>query len=400
MNNVTIIIPAVRPESAQRALKAAEKACPDANFWMEFDIDREGCPATVDKMVSQIKTDFIMFLGDDTEIQPGCLEAAIAKMAEFPDGWGLVGLNTQGGKPFAHWLAHRKMLELTDGQFFNTEYQHNYCDQELHDIAVENERWAWAEDAKVIHNHPGSGAAMDEYYTFGQSTMEDDRKTYYRRKRDRLKGGIAIGFPLVDDRIPVQFFTSFACMEKPSEYRLLVPQFPHGPWTGSLADARNSLVQQALDDGCSHLLMLDTDQVYPADTLTRLLTHNVDICGVRVHRRWMPFDPIFLRGEIGKYESVSDDEMYSGDLIQVDATGTGCLLFNMDVFLHVQPPWFEFSVHEGKPVGEDINFCSKARAAGINIHVDTSIAVGHLATVQIDRFFHQICKKMKGKLYE
>ena len=211
-------------------------------------------------------------------------------------------------------------------------------------------------------------------------------------------GGLAIGFPLVDDRVPVQFFTSFACMEKPESYRFLVPQFPHGPWTGSIADARNSLVQQALEEGCSHLLMLDTDQVYPADTLTKLLSHQKDICGVRVHRRWMPFDPIFLRGDIGKYESVPDDEKYSGDLIRVDATGTGCLLFDMNVFLKIDSPWFEFGMHEGRPVGEDINFCSKARTAGIEIFVDTSIEVGHLATVQIDRFFHEICKHMNPKL--
>ena len=395
MNNVTIIIPAVRRESAQRALKAAETACPGANFWVELDIDRKGCPATVDKMVSQIKTDFIMFLGDDTEIQPWAMEAAMKKMTELPDGWGLVGLNTENGKPYAHWLAHRNMLDLTDGYFFNPEFKHNYCDQELYDIAVENDRWVWSEDAKVLHYHPCNGAKMDEHYQYGMNSMSSDRITYYRRKRARKQGGIAIGFPLVDDRVPVQFFTSFACMDKPSEYRLLLPYFPHGPWTGSLADARNSLVQQALDDGCSHLLMLDTDQIYPVDTLTRLLSHNVDVCGVRVHRRWMPFDPIFLRGDIGKYLSVPDEEMYSGDLIQVDATGTGCLLFNMDVFLKVDPPWFEFGMHEGKPVGEDINFCSKARQKNIEIYVDTSIEVGHLATMVVNKSLHQICKKMK-----
>ena len=209
---------------------------------------------------------------------------------------------------------------------------------------------------------------------------------------------IAIGFPLVDDRVTVQFFTSFACMDKPCEYTLLVPKFPHGPWTGSLADARNSLVSQALDEGCSHLLMLDTDQVYPADTLSKLLSHGVDVCGVRVHRRWMPFDPIFLRGDIGRYKSVSEAEMYSGDLISVDATGTGCLLFNMDVFLKVDRPWFEFGVNDGKPVGEDINFCSKARSAGVNIYVDTSIEVGHLTTMTVNKTLHQICKQMTSKI--
>ena len=394
MKNVTIIIPAIRHGLAERALKAADAACSDAHVWLLFDTDGIGCPAMVEYMVGVSDTDMVMFLGDDTEIQPGALDAALDKMNDLPDGWGIVGLNTENGKECAHWLAHKRVLELTGGKFFSTEYKHFYCDQELMDIAKEHGRWAWAEDAHVKHYHPSDGKTEpDEHNRAAVPLMQADWITYCRRKRAR-RGGIAIGFPLVDDRVPVQFFTSFACMDKPEQYTLLVPQFPHGPWTGSIADARNSLVRQALEEGCSHLLMLDTDQVYPADTLTRLLSHNVDMCGVRVHRRWMPFDPIFLRGEIGKYKSVPDEEMYSGDLIQVDATGTGCLLFDMDVFLRIDQPWFEFGTHEGKPVGEDIKFCSKARAKDVEIFVDTSIKVGHLATVQVDRFFHEVCKAM------
>ena len=393
--NVTIIIPAIRHEAAKKALAAAEKACPYSFVWMQFDTDGIGCPAMVDKMVKQTSTDYIMFLGDDTEIQHGALEAALQKMAELPDGWGLVGLNTENGRNNAHWIAHKNMLKLTGGQFFSTAYNHYYCDDELFDIAKENGRWAWADSAHVRHNHPSDGKTEpDKHNKSVLKYRKPDWVTFCRRKRAR-RGGIAIGFPLVDDRVPVQFFTSYACMDKPEQYTLLVPQLPHGPWTGSIADARNSLVKQALGEGCSHLLMLDTDQVYPADTLTKLLSHQKDVCGVRVHRRYMPFDPIFLRGDIGKYLSVSDEEMYSGDLIPVDATGTGCLLFDMEVFLKLDDPWFEFSEHEGKPVGEDINFCSKARSAGVEIFVDTSIAVGHLATVEVDRFFHEICKAMK-----
>lgn len=399
MRNVTIIIPAVRREMSQKAAESA-MACPGATVMVWMDKHRTGCPKMVKNMVEATNTDLIMFLGDDTEIQPGALEAALDKMNDLPDGWGVVGLNTENGKRFAHWLADKRMLELLpDGMFFNTAYHHYYCDEELKDIAMENGRWAWAEEAHVKHHHPSDGVTEpDDIHISLQPKLKADWQTYCRRKRERMGNKIAIGFPLVDDQVPVRFFTSFACMEKPSEYTLLVPQFPHGPWTGSIADARNSLVEQALRDGCRHLLMLDTDQVYPSDTLTRLLSHKKDVCGVRVHRRWAPFDPIFLRGDIGKYESVSDEEMYSGDLIQVDATGTGCLLFDMEVFLKVDPPWFEFGHHNGKSVGEDIGFCSKARKAGIEIFVDTGIAVGHLATVQIDRFFHEVCKKMTFKM--
>jgi len=397
--DISVIVPVVRPEGAIRCIESVKKHLPGAEIVSEEDINRVGCPEMVNRLAAKTTRPWVVFLGDDTTIEPGFFMALQYAVQSLPDRRGVVGFNTGGGIACAHWMAHKTMLELTGGDFFCTEYQHFYCDNELMDIAKEHGRWAWAESAHVKHHHSSDGKTEpDDINKSTLPKMKADWQTYCRRKRERRKGGLAIGFPLVDDRVPVQFFTSFACMDKPERYTLLVPQFPHGPWTGSLADARNSLVEQALDEGCSHLLMLDTDQVYPPDTLTRMLSHKVDVCGVRVHRRWMPFDPIFLRGDVGKYESVSEDEMYSGDLIPVDATGTGCLLFDMDVFLRVDRPWFEFGIHDGKPVGEDITFCSKARAAGVDIFIDTAIEVGHLATVQVDRFLHQICKHMVAKL--
>jgi hypothetical protein len=322
-------------------------------------------------------------------------------MSELPEGWGVVGFNTNPGNDHAHWMADRRILaHIPGGNFFSTEFHHCFGDDELKDIASELGRWAYATDAEIEHDHPVNTGESDPWYekAYGGGKFQDDKTTYFRRKRDRYGNKIAIGFPLVDSTVHVRFFTSFACMEKPEQYTLLIPQFPHGPWSGSIADARNSLVEQAQQDGCRYLLMLDTDQVYPTDTLPKLLSHNVDICGVRVHRRWMPFDPIFLRGELGGYKSVPDEEMYSGKLIPVDATGTGCLLFNMEVFDKLQHPWFKFGIFNDKPVGEDIYFCTQARKSGVDIWIDTSIEVGHLTTVEVDRFLHQLCKSVKPKL--
>lgn len=204
---------------------------------------------------------------------------------------------------------------------------------------------------------------------------------------------LGIGFPLVDASVPVLFFTSFVCMDKGTEYSLFLPEFPHGPFTGDIAAARNSIVRQALLEGCTHLLMCDTDQVYPADTLSRLIAHDKDVVGVRVHRRWPPFDVILYRGEVGKYNHVPDEECFSGDLVEVDATGTGCLLFKMDVFDRIAEPWFKMEIRDDNPVGEDIYFCDKARKAGVRIFVDTSIEVGHLTTHTVGRGNYELFKR-------
>jgi hypothetical protein len=393
-NNISVIIPVVRPESAARCIESVKKHLPGAEIVSRVDTDMIGCPKTVNALTRETTREWVMFLGDDTELTEGFEQAL--ELAADAIGWGVVGLNTKPGNPKAHWMAHKKMLELLpEGVFFPECYHHCYCDDELYDFATENNRWVYAKDAIVEHHHPINGGKTDEFhmiaYPGGQSV--EDRKTYVTRKYNRL-GKVAIGFPLVDPTIPVQFFTSFACMEKPKEYTLLMPQFAHGPWTGSIADARNSIVAQAQMDGAKYLLMLDTDQIYAPETLTKLMANKKDICGVRVHRRWVPFDPIFYRGELGKYSNVPDEEAFSGGVIEVDATGTGCLLFDMRVFDMLPFPWFEFSQNDGKPVGEDIFFCHKARQAGIKIHVDTGIEVGHMTTVEVNQHLYKICKPM------
>jgi len=399
---ISVIIPVVRPDSAQRCVKTVKQYLPFAEIVTEVDVDGIGCPKMINKLTKKTTRDWVLFLGDDTEMEPGFEDAIEATLAGMDDDWwGLVGVWTEPGNFQGHWMAHKKMLSiLPDGQFFNEEYKHCYCENELKDIAEEHGRWIKCEGAKLLHHHPcNEGRDLDdEFYAkaYHNDKYQYDKSAYTRRKRERL-GKIAIGFPLVDNTVPVQFFTSFSCMQKPSEYVLLIPQFAHGPFSGNIADARNSLVEQAQNEGAKYLLMLDTDQIYPPETLMKLMSNEVDVCGVRVHRRWMPFDPIFMRGDIGKYESVPDKEMYSGDLIDVDATGSGCLLFDMNVFDKVEYPWFKLDIQDGKPVGEDIYFCSKARKAGVRICVDTAIEVGHLTTIEVNRFLHQICKHIPVK---
>jgi hypothetical protein len=400
---ISILIPAVRPEKAQRAANAAlaNAGVPgDLVFevtWEE-DVNRIGCPHMLSQLVERAQGNIICFLGDDTIPEPGWLAEALETMATMPDGWGLVGLNTENSVPFAHWIADRRMLDLLpDRQFFNHAYQHNFCDRELYDIAVVHGRWAWCEKAKIKHDHPVTGAEADEFNQFAAERFQADQKTYWRRKRERL-GKLAIGHPLIDETVPAVFYESYVCMEKPESFVYLKPAFPHGEWGRSISAARNSIVLQALEEGCSRLFMLDTDQVYPPDTLTKLMSHGLDVCGVLVHKRWPPFTPHMARGELHKYIQVPEAEMFSGDLVEVDATGTGALLYDMSIFDRIPYPWFEEKIDQGRPVGEDIWFCHQARKAGVRIFVDTSIKVGHYTHHIIGREFYEYFKAvMRGK---
>lgn len=398
--DITVIIPVVRLEKAKRCIEAVMALAPGVEIVSEFDTDRIGAPRMVKKLVEKSTRPLVMFLGDDTIPEKGFVEASLRALAALPDGWGVVALNSQKSRHAAHFLADKRMLDLLPGQeFFCTEYKHCFCDNELTDIAKEHGRFVFCDEAVVKHDHPiFTGEQEDEHYqrVYQKPTFMHDRCLYYKRKRDRLKGGLGIGFPLVDKLIPATFFLSYASMNKPDAYTLLVPTDPHGSFPHAISAARNSIATQAQDAGCSWLLMMDTDQVYPQDTLTKLFARQLDMCGVLVHRGWPPYDPIMMRGSPNHYDHVPDEECFSGNLVEVDATGTGCVLLNMEVFDELMPPYFSETLVDGRPIGEDIHFCYDLRKLGRRIFVDTSIRVGHLRQICVDRLFYEVFQKLNG----
>lgn len=197
---------------------------------------------------------------------------------------------------------------------------------------------------------------------------------------------LGIGVPLSFPMVPGAFFDSFIAMEKPDFIYLRSS-------AGPVDEMRNELVRQAIAAGCSHLIMMDSDQIYDPKTIPRLLSHRLPIVGCMVCRRYPPFDPIMLKGEIGSYKSITEWEKDS--LVEVDATGTGCLLFNMDVFRKMPEPWFVFRSSKGSPVGEDIGFCSDLRNAGYKIFVDTSVPAGHLTSMIVNEWTWRLYGRLK-----
>jgi len=400
--NVSIVIPVIRPESAKKCIeKIKENAGIESSLYeiiTEEDKDRIGCPKILKSLTEKAKYDLVMFLGDDTEPEPEFLVEAISSMSQLPDGWGLVALNdgmTDGNKLATHWLAHKKLLDHTENrEFFYTGYDHQFCDNELTDIAKGLGRYIYSDRAKIKHNHPIKDRAFeDEDYArvYSKEVERKDQKLYMTRKKARGYFKLGIGFPLTDIKVYTSFLASWTAMEKGS-FTFLMPTFP-----GQIEAIRNDIVIQALRENCTHLLMMDTDQNYPSDAIPKLLSHKKDVVAASVHRRYPPFDMIMLRGELGAYHHVPDDECFSGKLIEVDAIGCACMLFNTDVFLDIPHPWFnQYRMGDGRNVGEDIDFCSKMRKQGYRIFVDTSISIGHISTVEINKDFYLLYKKVKG----
>jgi hypothetical protein len=205
---------------------------------------------------------------------------------------------------------------------------------------------------------------------------------------------LAIMIPLSFPMVPASFFHSFVQMERP-DYTYI-----HAD-NGAIPDLRNNLIETALAQGCTHGIQLDVDQVYHPLTIPKLLSHNLPIVGALVHRRYPPFDSLVLRKisideNTDGYESVDDWE--DGELLECDATGGGCLMFNMEIFRKIPYPWFEaIKEPSGQVIGEDINFCQKLKAAGYRIFVDTSVPAGHLSTMVINTATNRLYRSVKNK---
>ncbi len=423
MRKVSIIIPVMRPESAERCGKAIYAQESGVDFLGDNiqvlavkDTDDIGCPAMIKKLTAMSRHDLVMFLGDDTIPQPGFLVAALKAMESLPDGWGVVGLNTTpGGNDHAHWLADKRILEhLPGGDFFCTDYTHNFCDDELKDIAVELGRWAFAEDSDIEHDHPMfTDDDMDEGHqkATAPETFMQDKKTYVRRKiertRDRVGTRLALAYPVTYEILyaPFSFSNLFMVINflvesirksgQSIDIDILMPELP-----GNHDVVRNNLAGQSLRLGCTDILMLDTDQVfYDPDTIQKLLDHKKSVVGAIVHRRYPPFDPILVEEINGKTVLMDHDKiektMDDGQLIEVPYTGCGCILYDTRVFLDVDPPWFQLGkTDDGRPRGEDFHFCEQLRRSGHKIFVDASIKITHLSLEEIGmdqyRLFHKL----------
>ncbi len=206
---------------------------------------------------------------------------------------------------------------------------------------------------------------------------------------------LAIGIPCSFPFVPIDFVYSILYMERP-DYTLI-----HAD-NGPIDTLRNDIVEKALEAGATNLIMMDTDMAYHPLTITRLLSHKLPIVGALSFRRYPPFDSIMLKvvevdEKYNRYESI--DDWTEGELVEVDATGAGCIMFDMEIFRRMPRPWFRFQkdADTGATIGEDIGFCQDLKAAGYRIFVDTSVPCDHLTHMRVSRATNRLYMAMKTK---
>ena len=148
----------------------------------------------------------------------------------------------------------------------------------------------------------------------------------------------------------------------------------------SIAENRNYIAVQALNNGSEYVLMIDDDMTFEPDLLDKLIENGKDIVGVAYHPRSDTGQIIKYMDEVTSVAIESSDDPKYKDTFECHATGTGIILIKCEVFKRVPRPWFMFEYYETGQckLGEDWYFCREAKKAGFKIYTDPKPLVGHL----------------------
>lgn len=144
--------------------------------------------------------------------------------------------------------------------------------------------------------------------------------------------------------------------------------------------SRNMIVEHALENNYDYIFWVDSDMIVPKDGLLNLLSTGKDIvCGACSYKIIGCKDAVAKRlNDEGLYMDIPLKEVREAkELIELDATGFGCVLTKVDVFRKIPAPWFVY-----KPdFGEDIYFSIKARENGYQLWLDPRVRLGHIGKV-------------------
>jgi len=142
-----------------------------------------------------------------------------------------------------------------------------------------------------------------------------------------------------------------------------------------IAESRNQLANEALDNNATHLLWLDSDMHFPPNIVEKFLSYNKLIVAGNYSTRYSPqrsvafVDPNNINKRLNQ----------KSGLAKVWAVGMGCMLVDAQVYQQIPKPWHshEYNKQTDNFGGEDIYFCNQAWNHGIDIYVDCDAKLAH-----------------------
>ena len=153
--------------------------------------------------------------------------------------------------------------------------------------------------------------------------------------------------------------------------------------SGSLVyDSRDAIARYAVDNDYDYVLYADSDMVFNADDLKRLLAHNVGICsGLYVtragERKNVAYEKVITRRRFPYREPKLIEDKGTTGFGSVAACGFGFCLIKCSV-LKSMLKYYKSLFEPFKGVGEDVAFCLRAKRIGFKTFIDRDVKLGHV----------------------
>lgn len=192
--------------------------------------------------------------------------------------------------------------------------------------------------------------------------------------------GITIGLPFCGRPITPHWAVSLACMNWPLNTKRVM----HTTLGHEIGEARCATVELAKNLHSKYVYFQDDDVVTPAFAVRSLLStlENADIktmvaAGIYCSKT-LPTEPVVFRGEgLGAFW-----KWKMGDIFEVTSIGTGCMMINMEVFEHLEKPYFKtvddvVNAQEYTQQNDDMYFCGKVLGAGYKVLADANVLCTH-----------------------
>ena len=185
---------------------------------------------------------------------------------------------------------------------------------------------------------------------------------------------ILIGMPCIHE-IPTRTVISLLQVVKKDVDPYLV--------SGSLIyDSREYIAHFAVDNGYDYVLYVDSDMIFNAEDLERLLAHKVGICSGRYvtrngENKNVAYTKVIKRRRF-PYRSpklVPDGETQGFG--EIAACGFGFCLIKTSV-LKTMFKYYKSLFEPKLGLGEDIIFCVRARRIGFKTFIDRDVRLGHI----------------------
>lgn len=195
---------------------------------------------------------------------------------------------------------------------------------------------------------------------------------------------VCIGIPVAGSVGPIFLRTMLLRMEEWSQTFEIVPVIESSI---PIDEARNKIVQEAINNKCDYIFFIDSDTIIQRGQLEKLLSHDKDAITGISHMRVSPYFSL-IREKVA-YRLYSPIEPFGTELMKIDGAGFGCFLIKTAAFDKIEYPWFRFHFfkHEDKwrHLGEDLYLCEQLQNANIDIYCDPTVGCVHVGTdVTID----------------